>query len=486
MLSRRKLLASMSAATVLGFSVGAHAWVSGKKKHKKSGCRQLPRLDGKLVVDPASLEPYAVDAGNIVHLTPIAVLHPGSVEDIRKMICFCRRHRIHVAARGQGHTTFGQSMAEGGLVIDMAGLSTVHSISAQAADVDAGTKWNTLTSQAVSTGLTPPVLTGYLGLSIGGTLSVGGISSSNGLGAQVDHVQALQIVTGDGEIRWCSDKKNRKLFEAALAGLGQFGIITRAIVDMVPAPKMARVYLIDHGTSAEFFTILRTLLNRGELDDVYNFGFPDGQGGWVYQLTATKFFDPANPPDDAYLLRGLTVAATEVPSQDMPYLHYVLRVDVVIEFFQGLGLWDGVQHPWFDAFLPDWSVEPYVERIMSTLTVEDVGPTGFLLLFPQKRSAFTRPNLRLPKSKDWVFLFDVLTAAPTPGVDPEFEARMLARNRRWFEEARAMGGTRYPIGSLEFSKLDWLLHYFERWPKLKHLKKKYDPARILTPGPGIF
>ncbi len=484
MLSRRKLLASMSAATVVGFSVDARAWVGGKKK--KSGCSQLPPLDGTLVTDPATLAEYAVDAGNMVHLSPVAVLNPGSVNDIEKMICFCRKHHISVAARGQGHTTFGQSMTDGGLVIDMSGLAAVHSISAQAADVGAGIKWTALTTEALNFGLTPQVLTGYIDLSVGGTLSVGGISSTNGHGAQVDHVQALQIVSGDGKTRWCSDKKHRHLFEAALAGLGQYGIITRAIIDLVPAPQMARVYLIDHSTSAGFFADLQTLLDGGELDDVYNFGFPDGQGGWVYQLTATKFYDPATPPDDAHLLRDLSVPALDVPSQDMPYLHYVLRVNVAIDFFRGLGLWDGVQHPWFDMFLPDWSVQPFVESVMSTLTPEDLGPTGFLLLFPQKVSALSRPNLRLPKAKDWVFLFDVLTAAPTPGVDPVYEAHMLARNRAWFEQARAMGGTRYPIGSLEFSKLDWILHYFERWPLLKHMKKKYDPAGILTPGPGIF
>ncbi len=107
-------------------------------------------------------------------------------------------------------------------------------------------------------------------------------------------------------------------------------------------------------------------------------------------------------------------------------------------------------------------------------------------MFPQRVQALTRPNLRIPAASDWVFLFDVLTAAPAPGNDPAFEAAMLARNRQWFEKARAVGGTRYPIGSLEFSSADWAFHYFERWPWVRHLKKKYDPAGILTPGPGIF
>ena len=56
------------------------------------------------------------------------------------MICFCRRHRIKVAARGQGHTTFGQAQVDGGLVIDMSTLNQIHSIGPTTADVDAGAK----------------------------------------------------------------------------------------------------------------------------------------------------------------------------------------------------------------------------------------------------------------------------------------------------------------------------------------------------------
>ncbi len=390
MLSRRQVLAAMGAATVLGFSTSARAWVSGPKK-KKCGNSELPDLDGELVIDASQLTEYSVDAGNIVHYSPIAALLPGSVADVQKMIGYCRKHGIQVAARGQGHTTFGQSMVDGGLIIDMSSLNAIHSLGPTQADVGAGLKWNELLGQSLQQGLTPAVLTGYLGLSVGGTLSVGGISSTNGRGAQVDRVSALEVVTGKGDRVWCSDYHHRALFEAALAGLGQYGIITRAVVDLLPAPELARVYLIDHSDPASFFSDLRALLERGELDDVYNFGFPDGAGGWVYQLTATKFHDASSPPDDSHLMRDLSVPVSAIDAQSMPYINYALRVDVAIDFFRQIGMWDGVQHPWFDVFLPSWSVEPYVTDVMSTLTVEDVGPTGFLLLVPAEGTSADSP-----------------------------------------------------------------------------------------------
>jgi cytokinin dehydrogenase len=119
--------------------------------------------------------------------------------------------------------------------------------------------------------------------------------------------------------------------------------------------------------------------------------------------------------------------------------------------------------------------------------VGDVGQ-GFLLIFPVKRSRITRPFFRVPDAdgNGWVYLFDILTTSLLPGPDPAFAGQMLARNRRLFDAARAVGGVRYPIGSVDFSVADWKAHYGDRWPDLLARKHQFDPDRILTPGPGIF
>jgi cytokinin dehydrogenase len=63
---------------------------------------------------------------------------------------------------------------------------------------------------------------------------------------------------------------------------------------------------------------------------------------------------------------------------------------------------------------------------------------------------------------------------------------MVQRNNRLFDRARALGATRYPIESTPFTHADWRHHYGTRWPHLRALKQRHDPAGILTPGPGIF
>jgi FAD/FMN-containing dehydrogenase len=484
MVSRRRVLAGLGAVAVSGFNPIARTWVA--TAHAAGALDHIPPLDGTLLTDPTSLAPYANDAGSAIHETPVAVLRPGSALDIAKMIRYCRRHTIQVAARGQGHTTFGQSQVAAGLVVDMGSLNSIHAITSTKADIDAGATWRTLVETSVPIGLTPPVLTGYIRLSIGGTLSVGGVSSTNRQGCQVDRVQELEVVTGEGEIKRCSARQNPDLFEAVLGGLGQCGIITRAIVDMVAAPANARTFVLNYTDNAAFFRDMNELLRRNEAEDVFCLFLPDAMGRLVYGLNVTKFYGSGSPPDGAQILRGLSQPASLATVTDQPYLNYVERTDAFIDFFRSIGLFDGVLHPWYDAWLPRETVEKYVGDVIPTLTAEDVGSTGFVLLFPQKRSKLTRRFLKVPDSTEWVYLFDILTAAAAPGPNPEFQAKMLARNGALFDKARRVGGTRYPIGTMAFDRQAWKQQYGEDWNDFKRLKQRFDPDGILTPGPGIF
>ncbi len=484
MVSRRRVLAGLSAALVFGFDPATRTWVSSAEA--ASAFDRVPSLDGVLLTDPASLAPYATDVGSAIHDTPVAVLKPGSVEDIARMVRFCRRRGIFVGPRGQGHTTFGQSQVRAGLVIEMGSLNKIHSISATRTEVDAGATWRMLVDAAIPLGFTPPVLTGYIKLSIAGTLSMAGVSSTNRRGCQIDHVQELEIVTGEGEIKRCSAYVNSDLFEAALGGMGQFGIITRAVVDMVRAPTSVRNYVLNYTDNATFFKDMRQLLKRNEVEDVSTIFTPDATGRLVYGLNIAEYFEPTAPPNTAYLLRGLSQPPSAATFTDQSYQGYVERVDAIIDFFESIGLFEGTLHPWFDVWLPEETVEKYLADVVPSLTPEDVGPTGFMLLFPQKRSKLTRRFMTVPDCTEWVYLFDILTAAAVPGPDPAFQAKMLARNRRLFEKARRAGGTRYPIGSVVFDKTDWKLQYGANWPELKQLKQRFDPDGILAPGVGIF
>jgi len=90
---------------------------------------------------------------------------------------------------------------ENGVVIRSGGLKTIHRIDDKQGSRDAGVTWAELLKTTLARGLTPPVMTEFQDLSIGGTLSLGGLGgASHRFGAQVDHVLELEVVTGAGEL----------------------------------------------------------------------------------------------------------------------------------------------------------------------------------------------------------------------------------------------------------------------------------------------
>ena len=143
-------------------------------------------------------------------------------DDVVALVRYANRHGIAVSMRGQGHSTNGQSQVHAGVVIDSSTLSEVHEIGADRVTADAGVLWIDLARATLAHGLTPPVFTDYLDLSVGGTLNAGGIGgTTQRVGMQVDNVLALEVVTGRGELVSCSPTRNRALFEAVLGSLGQ-------------------------------------------------------------------------------------------------------------------------------------------------------------------------------------------------------------------------------------------------------------------------
>ncbi|WP_203434049.1 FAD-binding protein [Jiangella asiatica] len=446
----------------------------------------VPPLDGALRWEEPVRAQASRDAGRYLSRVPRAVLRPGSVADVQAMVRFCRTHRIPVAARGLANTTHGQGLT-GGLVIEYRSLAAIHTIGPDHAVADAGATWLELARAAGPHGLTPPALTGYLALTLGGTLSLGGVPPAFEAGSQLDSVHELEVVIGTGELVRCSPTHERDLFEAVLGGLGQFGIITTATVGLVPARRRVRGHALTYTGGTAFFSDLRTLVRRGEISEAYGEWWRPGERGELHHLETFTFYDPHDPPDDAHLLRGLAVSGGDAEITENEFLPHVARIDDAVDELDAAMGWRGFVKPWFTVWLPESQAERFVTETVSGLDPDDVGTGGFVLLYVHRRSRLTRPSLRLPApdGSDWVYLFTLMTAGPADS-GPAYAAAMLRRNRRLYERARALGGVRYPIESVEFGPTDWRDHYGERWPHLERLKRQVDPDGILTPGPGMF
>ncbi len=479
--SRRRLVAGVAATlAVVGFDPSSRTWLTRASAAPDSS--RVPALDGSLFLEGAALASAADDFGHLVQLAPWAVLLPGSVNDIVKMVRYARRHGLKVAMRGQGHAQFGQAQAAGGVVIDSSSLDTIHSISRDGADVDAGVLWSSLVIAATERQLTPPVLTDYLELSVGGTLSVGGIGgATQHYGVQGDNVLALTVVTGEGELLTCSRSERATLFDAVLSGLGQVALIVRATLRLLPAPTQVLTLHLYYDDIELFVRDQQRLLReqRFEYLEGQVVSKPDGVG-WRFMIEAGSYYTPPRAPNEARLLRGLADDVGLRERVDQPYLDFAFRLAPTIEFLKSIGVW-GFPHPWLSLWLPASRTADYVSNVLTTLTLADTGQ-GPILLYPVRRSRVERPFFRLPRG-EVSFAFNILRTSPP---DSAIQAAMLASNRALYDAALAVGGSRYASGAIPFTPTDWRTHFGEVWRDLLRAKRRFDPDEVLTPGAGIF
>lgn len=473
---RRSVITGLvTGALVLGLDPVSRTWVTAA--HAGGPFDRLPPLDGRLRLDAAALDAAADDFGHIVSRRPRAVLEPGSVRDVAAMVKYCRRHGVQVAGRGQGHSVHGQCQVAGGLVVDLGTLDAIE-IRGDRAVVGGGATWLALVRAALAEGRTPPVLTDYLGLSVGGTLSLGGFGGAVGHhGAQVDNVLELTVVTGKGELVTCSPTRRRDLFDAVRGGLGQVGIIVEAVVRLTPAPAAVRRYNLTYPTLEALTAVQRRMVDEGR------FGYLEGSlsraedGSWAYVMEAVAF--DATSADDERLIGDLGHASAAI--DDLPYFDFLNRIAPVVEILIQLGEW-ARPHPWIDAFLPGSKTEELVAETLPELTPELIGQSAVILLYPIPTARVRAPLVRLAEEKH-TFLFGLLRTASPGSADA---ATMVAANRALYERVRAAGGGRYATGAVPFSRDDWRRHFGDAWPAFRAAKRTYDPANILTPGQGIF
>lgn len=189
---------------------------------------------------------FVTDAGGLSQGMPHGVVRATSTAQVAVLLRQAQKHGVPVTARGGGLTTEGESVAYGGVLLDMTGMSRVLRVDPERmeARVQGGIFWHGFAEVLRRQGL--DYLSAPLNFtsSVGGTLGVGGIDvNSPRLGCSADQAVALQVVTPTGEIVECSEEENRDLFERVLLGYGQFGVITEATMRVRPFTPISMHYL---------------------------------------------------------------------------------------------------------------------------------------------------------------------------------------------------------------------------------------------------
>jgi FAD/FMN-containing dehydrogenase len=326
------------------------------------------------------------------------------------------------------------------------------------------------------------VLTDYLDISVGGTLTVGGVGgTSHCYGFQVDSVEELGVVTGTGQLVTCSPERNRRLFDAVRAGLGQCGIIISATISVIPAPARARRYRLRYRDLGTFLADQRQLVMQGRFDFLQGQIVLAAPGVWRYLLEAAAYYTPPALPADAVLLHGLGDDRTEEEIDDISYREFAHRMAPGETALRASGEWL-YPHPWITVFLPSGATAALVSEILAGLTTAELGNSGLALLYPVRADRLRAPLMRVPDS-ELVWLFALLRTASAE--DPAGAAAMIEANRVVRDRVLACGGVTYPISTLPMSPADWRTHFGPHWRQLLIAKEEFDPHGILAPGYGI-
>lgn len=465
----------------------------------------------------------ARDFGGIYHHKPIALVNPASVQDIVKVVKMAASSpNLTVAARGNGHSINGQAQAPNGLVLNMSFIKGIKIFEgnytrAPYVDAGAGELWMDVLKACLKVGLTPRSWTDYLFLSVGGTLSNGGVSGQTfKFGPQISNVLQLQIVSGNGEAMTCSPEQSEDLFYGALGGLGQFGIITKARIMLQKAPDMVRWIRIVYSDFEDFRADQEMLIGLPEgksFDYVEGFVFLnncDPVNGWpCVPLSPSSSFDPQLIPDTAGpVLYCLEVALhydhhTDLmalnkrmemmlgPLRFIRGLHYCLeisyldflnRVEEAEVAARSSGIWDA-PHPWLNMFVPKSKISEFDRKVFRQILKHGVG--GPMLVYPVNRNKWDCRMSAIVPDEDIFYLVALLRFSPPYPSGPPLQS-IIAQNEEILHYCTSRGIDMKLYIPHYKNERDWKRHFGRHWHQFERRKNVYDPRAILAPGQRIF
>lgn len=200
---------------------------------------------------PDEIGAYAYDGG-VDRATPLAVVLPGSTEEIAAVVRACNARGIRFVPRGAGTGLSGGAIAErDAVVISTARLRRIIEIDApnRMAVVEPGVVNADVSAAARPHGLRyVPDPSSMAACTIGGNIA----ENSGGLhclayGVTSSHVLGVKIVTPDGDVEWLGgktlDAPGYDLAGLFIGSEGTLGIATQAVLALAPIPQTVKTLL---------------------------------------------------------------------------------------------------------------------------------------------------------------------------------------------------------------------------------------------------
>ncbi len=239
------------------------------------------KLGARAVLDrPEELQVYECDGCMLVKSPPELVVLPASASEVSLVVKSCLAEGIPYTARGAGTGLSGGALPmAGGVLIGLNRMDRIEAIDAEShtATVQAGVVNAWLNEAARPHGLFyAPDPSSQAACTLGGNIAenAGGIHCIK-YGVTVDHILAVEAVLPDGSVTWLGSSSRRShgpnLVGLVVGSEGTLGIVTRAVVRLLPRPQAVKVYLAAFDKTTDATGAVSAIIGSGLLPSALEF-----------------------------------------------------------------------------------------------------------------------------------------------------------------------------------------------------------------------
>src|SRR6476469_4937314 len=223
--------------------------------------RQLRKLvpDAVLITDAEGRRTFETDALTACRCMPLAVMLPGSTEEVSAILRYCHDNKIKVVPRGAGTSLSGGALPlEDSIVLGISRMTRVLSIDEanRAARVEAGITNIAITNAAAVHGyFYAPDPSSQLACTLAGNIAMNsGGAHCLKYGVTVNNLLSVRMVLMNGEIIDIGgdylDAPGYDFLGLITCSEGQFCVVIEATVRLLKSPEGARPMLLGFDSSA--------------------------------------------------------------------------------------------------------------------------------------------------------------------------------------------------------------------------------------------
>ncbi|MFN4192394.1 MAG: FAD-binding oxidoreductase [Tabrizicola sp.] len=278
---------------------------------------------------------------------PVAVVRPGSTEEVAACVKIAARHGVPVVPISGNTGLVGGTMTQGGLMLSLERMNRIREVKRDARIViaEAGVILTRLHEAAEREGLYFPLWFGARGSAM-----LGGVLSTNAGGSNVLRYGStrglclgLEVVLADGRVlnlmsELHKDNSGYDLKDLFIGAEGTLGIITAAVMKLVPAPRAHATATIAARSLADALRLLNRMQEAtGGRVEAFEF-MPRSYSERLRQARPDLGLPFDHIPDVTILIEAATTVPDEAKPDDQGEIPLVATLESILAEMMEAGL----------------------------------------------------------------------------------------------------------------------------------------------------